>query len=124
VIFDHIVLIVTDTEKSKQFYAEALAPLGIALIKEEDGCVGFGTNGKPSLWICNDDEIQNPMHIAFVAPDHKSIDEFYVAALSTGGRDNGKPGLREHYQPNYYSAFVLDPDGHNIEAVYRKTRQQ
>lgn len=118
-IFDHIVLIVTDTQKSKQFYAKALAPLGIALIKEEDGCVGFGTNGKPSFWICKDGEVQKPMHIAFIAPDHKSINEFYAAAVLAGGRDNGKPGLREHYRPNYYGAFVLDPDGHNIEAVCR-----
>jgi catechol 2,3-dioxygenase-like lactoylglutathione lyase family enzyme len=121
VIFDHIVLTVTDTEKSKQFYAGTLAPLGIEFIKEEDGCVGFGTNGKASFWLCSDNEAQAPMHIAFVAPNRESINAFHEAALSMGGRDNGKPGLRQHYQPNYYGAYVLDPDGHNIEAVCRKT---
>lgn len=119
-IFDHLVLSVSDTEKSKHFYAKALAPLGIAFIKEEDGCIGFGTNGKSSFWICSDAEIQRPMHIAFIAPDRKAIDAFYTSAVLAGGRDNGKPGLREHYQPNYYAAFVLDPDGHNIEAVCRR----
>jgi len=119
VIFDHIVLTVTDTEKSKYFYATALAALGIVLIKEEDGCLGFGTNGKPSFWICKDGKFQKPIHIAFIAKNRKSIDEFHEAAILAGGRDNGKPGLREHYQPNYYGAFVLDPDGHNIEAVCR-----
>jgi len=119
VIFDHIVLNVTNTKISKRFYLKALAPLGITLIREEDSCVGFGVNGKPSFWICNDGEIQRPMHIAFVAPNRKSIDEFHAAAVLVGGKDNGKPGLREQYHPNYYGAFVLDPDGHNIEAVYR-----
>ena len=119
-IFDHIVLSVTNLTKSKQFYTNALAPLGITLIKDIDGCVGFGVNDKASFWIFSAAEAQAPMHIAFVAPDRKSIDAFHEAAIAVGGRDNGKPGLREHYQPNYYGAFVFDPDGHNIEAVCRK----
>jgi len=118
-IFDHIVLNVTDTQVSKQFYSKALAPLGILLIKEEEGCVGFGAHGKPSFWICHGEATQKPMHIAFIAPNGASIDAFYEEALLVGGQDNGKPGLRKHYQPNYYSAFVLDPDGHNVEAVCR-----
>lgn len=120
-IFDHIVLTVADTKKSKRFYTSALAPLGIAFIKEEDGCVGFGINGKASFWICSDGAAQLPMHIAFVAPDREAVDAFYHAALESGGRDNGKPGLRVHYQPNYYGVFVLDVDGHNVEAVCRKS---
>lgn len=119
-IFDHILLTVTNVAKSKQFYASALAPLGITFIKEEDGYVGFGVNGKASFWICSGGDAQAPMHIAFIAPDRKSIDAFHDASIAVGGRDNGKPGLREYYQPNYYGAFVLDPDGHNIEAVCRK----
>jgi len=119
VIFDHIVITANNTEKSKKFYSAVLAPLGIDFIKEEDGCVGFGTNNKSSFWLCNDGIIQKPMHIAFIAPDHKSINAFYAAAILTGGKDNGRPGFRQHYQPNYYSAFVFDPDGHNIEAVCR-----
>lgn len=118
-IFDHIVLNVTDTERSKEFYEKGLAPLGISLIKEEDGCVGFGTNGKSSFWLCKDGEVQKPMHLAFIAPNRHSVDEFHKAAVLAGGKDYGTPGLREHYKPHYYSAYILDPDGHNIEAVCR-----
>lgn len=119
-IFDHIVLSVSDQIKSSLFYTAALSPLGITLIREDGRCSGYGTNGKPSFWICHDSVIQNPMHIAFVASDRASVDAFYEVALSSGGRDNGQPGIRAHYHANYYSAFVFDPDGHNIEAVCRK----
>jgi len=119
-IFDHIVLIVSNGEQSKDFYSHALRPLGITLIREEDQCIGFGSNGKPSLWVCEEDNPQKPMHIAFIAEDRKSVDAFYDAAIAVGGKDNGKPGIREHYHPHYYGAFVIDPDGHNIEAVCRK----
>lgn len=118
-IFDHIVLSVRDIAKSKEFYSTALLPIGIMLIREVDGCVGYGNNNKPSLWICSDPIIQHPMHIAFVAPDRKAIDLFHVAALSAGGKDNGKPGIREQYHADYYAAYIIDPDGHNIEAVCR-----
>ncbi len=118
-IFDHIVLSVKNHKKSKEFYLNVLEALGIKFIREEDACIGFGTNGKPSLWLCNDDIVQTPMHIAFVAQDRKSVDAFHAAALAAGGKDNGGPGLRKNYQPNYYAAFVIDPDGHNIEAVCR-----
>jgi len=122
--FDHIVLTVTNTAISKEFYSKALAPLGIALVKEEESCAGFGTNGKPSFCICDDGEIQKPMYIAFAAPNRESIDDFYAAAILAGGKDNGKSGLREHYHPNYYAAYILDPDGHNIEAVCRRAMEK
>lgn len=119
-IFDHLVLSVSDVNKSREFYSAALLPLGIQLIKEDDGCVGFGINNKASLWICSDDIIQKPMHIAFVARNGKSVDMFHEAALSAGGKNNGDPVIREQYHPNYYGAFIIDPDGHNIEAVCRR----
>lgn len=90
------------------------------LVKEEDGGAGFGANGKPSFWIFDDSEPQKPMHIAFIAPNRKAVDGFHQEALKAGGKDNGAPGLRVHYQPHYYGAFIFDPDGHNIEAVCRK----
>ena len=120
-IFDHIVLAISDPDKSKNFYSNALAPLGINLIREIDTCIGFGTQNKPSFWICRDPIIQTPMHIAFVAENRKAVDEFHKAAINAGGKDNGKPGIRANYHADYYAAFVFDPDGHNIEAVCRKS---
>lgn len=122
-IFDHIVLIVKDIKKSKYFYVNALLSLGIEFIREEDVCVGFGTDGKPSLWLCQEPDIQRPMHIAFIANDRRSVDEFHAAAMAAGGKDNGVPSLREEYQLGYYAAFVIDPDGHNIEAVCRHSEE-
>lgn len=118
-IFDHIVLIISDADKSKNFYLNALSPLGIKLIREDDGCIGFGTQNKPSFWICKEDNVQKPMHIAFIAENRKAVNEFHKAALKAGGKDNGAPGIRANYHPHYYGAFVIDPDGHNIEAVCR-----
>lgn len=119
-IFDHIVLIISDTDKSKKFYLNALSPLDIKLIREDDGCIGFGTQNKPSLWICQETNVQKPMHIAFIAENRKAVDEFHKAAINAGAKDNGAPGIRANYHPHYYGAFVIDPDGHNIEAVCRK----
>lgn len=119
-IFDHIVLSVSNLEKSTLFYSKALAPLGTVFIREDEGCSGFGSNGKPSFWICDDSTTQKPMHIAFIAVDRKSVDAFHEAAVTAGGVDNGAPGIREQYHPSYYGAYVIDPDGHNIEAVCRK----
>ncbi|WP_199698887.1 VOC family protein [Oleomonas cavernae] len=79
--------------------------------------VGLGTQGKPFFWISSGGRPAGHMHIAFAAPDRASVDAFYEAALAAGGKDNGAPGLRPHYHANYYGAFVLDPDGHNVEAV-------
>lgn len=119
-IFDHIVLAVTNQKKSKDFYLRALRPLGIAFVRDDAECSGFGTNNKPSFWICEESPIQKPMHIAFIAENRKAVDEFHEAAIVAGGKNNGAPGVRKHYDPNYYCAFVIDPDGHNIEAVCRK----
>jgi len=114
-------LAISDVEKSKAFYEKCLAPLGIEKIMEMQGWVGFGANGKPEFWFGEDPEssAQRPMHIAFSAENRDQVDQFYKAAIQTGGKDNGEPGIRE-YHPDYYGAFVLDPDGHNIEAVTHK----
>jgi len=122
-MIDHTGVNVSNFEQSKQFYLAALSRLGYELIQEFDATItgsnlaGFGVGGKPDFWI-GEGEIQTPrIHVAFVAESRALVDAFYEAALKVGGRDNGMPGLRSHYHPNYYGAFVLDPDGHNIEAV-------
>jgi catechol 2,3-dioxygenase-like lactoylglutathione lyase family enzyme len=124
-MIDHIGFAVSDYERAKAFYAKALAPLGYTLVMEVDAAVnpsghpaaGFGKNGKPDFWIGGEGKIEKPLHVAIVAESRAAVDAFYKAALAAGARDNGAPGLRAHYHPNYYGAFVLDPDGHNIEAV-------
>jgi catechol 2,3-dioxygenase-like lactoylglutathione lyase family enzyme len=127
-MIDHVGFGCTDYARSKAFYERALAPLGIVVameVKKEEsggyeGC-GFGENGKPEFWIGAkpgaDAQPTASVHVAFRASDRKAVDAFYAAAIAAGGKDNGAPGLRPHYHPNYYGAFVLDPDGHNIEAV-------
>lgn len=119
-IIDHIGLVVSDHEASKQFYSQCLAPLGITLVMEVEGWAGFGRNNKTEFWFGPGGVAQRPMHIAFSADNRKQVDAFYQAALAAGGKDNGAPGIREIYHPNYYGAFVFDPDGHNIEAVCHK----
>jgi len=116
-IIDHIGLVVSDFEKSKAFYQDCLAPLDITLVMEVAGWAGFGSKGKPDFWFGSQGEAHKSMHIAFVAANRAAVDRFYQAALAAGGQDNGPPGIREIYHPNYYGAFVFDPDGHNIEAV-------
>ncbi len=124
-MIDHIGFSVSDYDLAKAFYLKALAPLGYSLIMEapaevtESGkaAAGFGANGKPDFWIAGEGKLEKPVHVAIVAKDRAAVDAFYQAALAAGGRDNGPPGIRAHYHPNYYGAFVLDPDGHNIEAV-------
>jgi catechol 2,3-dioxygenase-like lactoylglutathione lyase family enzyme len=122
-MIDHVGFPVSDYARSKAFYSQALAPLGYTLIMEvgetESGspAVGFGREGKPDFWIGGEGGLTGVLHIAIVADDRRTVDAFYRAALAAGGRDNGAPGLRPHYHPSYYGAFVLDPDGHNIEAV-------
>jgi catechol 2,3-dioxygenase-like lactoylglutathione lyase family enzyme len=116
-IIDHIGFTVANHEKSKAFYTQALAPLGITLVMEVPGWAGFGRNGKPELWFGEGGAKQRPMHIAFTAENRAQVRAFYDAALAAGGRDNGAPGIREIYHPDYYGAFVFDPDGYNIEAV-------
>jgi catechol 2,3-dioxygenase-like lactoylglutathione lyase family enzyme len=122
-MLDHAGFPVSDYARSKAFYLQALAPLGYALVMEvqqhenDAPAAGFGANGKPDLWIGGEGGLQRPIHIAIAAQDRAAVDAFYRAAIAAGGKDNGAPGLRPHYHPNYYAAFVLDPNGHNIEAV-------
>jgi catechol 2,3-dioxygenase-like lactoylglutathione lyase family enzyme len=122
-MLDHIGFPVSDFVRSKEFYARALAPLGYRLLTEvslseggEDGYAGFGAE-RPHFWVGTGRSLQSRLHVAFMAKDRAEVRAFYEAALAAGGRDNGAPGLRPHYHENYYGAFVLDPDGHNIEAV-------
>jgi catechol 2,3-dioxygenase-like lactoylglutathione lyase family enzyme len=127
-MIDHIGFPVSDYAKARAFYVKALAPLGYTLVMEVPGDVtgsgapaaGFGRNGKADFWIGGEGGLQKPVHIAILADDRATVDAFYTAALAAGGKDNGAPGIRAHYHPDYYGAFVLDPDGHNIEAVCRK----
>ena len=119
-ILDHIGLNVTDVERSKAFYSKALAPLGISVLMEGHGWVGLGKDRKPAFWIGGQGNAPGQAHVAFVAADRAQVRAFHAAAMAAGGRDNGPPGVREVYHPTYYGAFVLDPDGHNIEAVCHK----
>ena len=116
-MIDHIGVAVSDYEVSKAFYSKALAPLGIGLIVEVQGWSGFGANDKAEFWFGPDEQAQTPMHLAFRASSTEAVDQFYQAAIEAGAQDNGKPGMREMYHPNYYGAFVIDPDGHNLEVV-------
>ncbi len=119
-MFDHLGIGASDVQASKDFFLKALAPLGVAVCMEGDFGVGMGCEGKPSLWLSGRYATPAPMHIAFAARDRKAVDEFYAAAIAAGGKDNGPPGLRPHYHPDYYAAFVIGPDGHNVEAVCHK----
>jgi catechol 2,3-dioxygenase-like lactoylglutathione lyase family enzyme len=123
-VIDHMGFSVSDYARAKVFYAKALAPLGYSLImevtQEQSGdfpAAGFGVDGKPDFWIGGEGGMNRPLHVAILAKDRATVDAFYQAAIAAGGRDNGPPGIRAHYHPDYYGAFVLDPDGHNIEAV-------
>jgi catechol 2,3-dioxygenase-like lactoylglutathione lyase family enzyme len=123
IMIDHVGFSVSDYARAKAFYEKALAPLGYALVMEvgppqsEQPAAGFGSGGKPDFWIGGDGKLGKPVHIAIVAKDRQTVDAFHRAALAAGGKDNGAPGVRPHYHANYYGAFALDPDGHNIEAV-------
>jgi catechol 2,3-dioxygenase-like lactoylglutathione lyase family enzyme len=119
-MIDHLGLTVADYERSKAFYAQALAPLGYAVIMEvtEVGpWLGLGVGGKPDFWLGHGAATAPRLHVAFRAQDRATVRAFYEVAIKAGAKDNGPPGLRPEYHPNYYGAFVLDPDGHNIEAV-------
>ena len=123
-MIDHIGFPVSDYERAKAFYLKALAPLGYGLIMEvtpeqsgHAAAAGFGASGKPDFWIGGEGGLDKPLHVAVLAKDRATVDAFYAAAMAAGAKDNGPPGLRPIYHPNYYGAFVRDPDGHNIEAV-------
>lgn len=128
-ILDHITLTVSDYARSKAFYQRALEPLGIKLLMEYGEAAGYGLDQKPDFWIAKGPaafqtpeqlKILTPSHVAFVAGNRDQVDAFHAAALAAGGKDNGQPGPRPIYHPGYYGAFVIDPDGHNIEAVRHK----
>jgi catechol 2,3-dioxygenase-like lactoylglutathione lyase family enzyme len=117
-VIDHLGVAVSNLAASRAFYERALAPLGIGVVMEVPGGVGFGRDGGPSFWIGEGEgEASGPIHIAFAAADRATVDAFHRAALAAGGPDNGGPGIREIYHPAYYGAFALDPDGNNAEAV-------
>lgn len=120
-MIDHFGFSVSDYPRAKAFYTRALAPLLVMEVTQEqtgrDPAAGFGANGKPDFWIGGEGGLNKPVHVAILAKDRSAVNAFYEAAIAAGGRDNGAPGLRAHYHPDYYGAFVLDPDGHNIEAV-------
>ena len=125
-MLDHVSIRVSDYTRSKGFYLAAFKPLGYDLVMEvspeETGGhseAGFGSKGRPHFWIGGGKPHKGRAHFAFMAKNRAAVDAFYAAALEAGGKDNGKPGLRPHYHADYYGAFVLDPDGHNIEAVCR-----
>jgi catechol 2,3-dioxygenase-like lactoylglutathione lyase family enzyme len=116
-VLDHLGITVRDLGVSKAFYLAALAPLGYELLMEPiEGVSGFGMGGKPDFWL-REGESAGQVHVAFSRDDRSAVDAFHEAALAAGGRDNGGPGVREIYHPQYYGAFVLDPDGNNVEAV-------
>jgi catechol 2,3-dioxygenase-like lactoylglutathione lyase family enzyme len=126
-ILDHIGIGVTDFDKSKAFYEKALAPLGIKFVMQYGKACGFGKDGKPDFWIGaektsyqTEEQLRTitPVHMCFRAQSRAEVDAFHAAALAAGGKDFGAPGIRAMYHPNYYGAFVLDPDGHNVEAVF------
>ena len=123
-MLDHIGLAVADFDRARAFYQAALKPLGLGVVMEVtaeetggDAHAGFGDEGKPFFWIGTGAKPKGGAHVAFAARTRAEVDAFYAAAIAAGGRDNGAPGLRPHYHPNYYGAFVFDPDGNNIEAV-------
>jgi catechol 2,3-dioxygenase-like lactoylglutathione lyase family enzyme len=115
-VIDHVSVTVSDLKASKAFYAAALQPLGYKVLMEYPGSAGLGADGKPDLWLV-EGKPGTPVHVAVAAKDPGSIAALHQAALKAGGKDNGKPGPRPEYHPGYHGAFVLDPDGHNVEAV-------
>ena len=123
-VLDHVALNVSDYERSRAFYVRALEPLGIGVVMEFPDVkgIGLGEAGKPYLWISERGVPCTSAHVALAAADTAAVDAFYEAALAAGGVDNGPPGLRPHYHEGYYAAFVLDPDGNNVEAVCHHAR--
>lgn len=123
-MFDHVSIGVSEMPRSGKFYDAALKPLGYTRLSDSESSVGYGAK-QPMLWIGVakkpvKPDMESGLHFCFVAPDREAVDAFYAAALKNGGKDNGKPGLREEYTPPYYAAFVIDPDGYRIEAYCGK----
>jgi catechol 2,3-dioxygenase-like lactoylglutathione lyase family enzyme len=115
-MLDHIGIRAQDFPRLVEFYKAALAPIGYAVQMEFPGVAGMGLPGKPDFWLSGGDRSTNPTHVAFTCT-RSEVDAFHAAALAAGGTDNGPPGLRQDYHPNYYAAFILDPEGNNVEAV-------
>jgi catechol 2,3-dioxygenase-like lactoylglutathione lyase family enzyme len=123
-MLDHIGLRVADVAAAQAFYDKALAPLGIGVVMAVSAAetggqayVGYGSEGRPYFWIGGGETSTSGLHVAFTADSRATVDAFYAAAMAAGGKDNGPPGVRAYYHPTYYGAFVLDADGHNVEAV-------
>ena len=116
-IIDHFGFHVSDFPSSKAFYRQALKPLAIGIVKEGEGWAFLGKDGRGQAWIDALGNSPGGIHFAFVAGTREQVREFYAAAMAAGGKDNGAPGIRPQYHPNYYAAYVIDPDGHNLEAV-------
>lgn len=117
-MYDHIGLKVKDLDASVRFYATALAPLGYVLCSQDNSGAGFGPPNEPALWLYLDRHSAAGVHLALRSPNRAAVDRFHSAGLEAGGRDHGSPGLRADYSATYYAAFLLDPDGNNVEAVY------
>lgn len=116
-ILDHVGFNVSDVARSKDFYTRALKPLAMGIVSEGEGWAMIGKEGKGQFWFGSFGSSPGPIHIAFVAGNREQVRAFYAAALAAGGKDNGAPGVRPNYHPDYYAAFVIGPDGHSIEAV-------
>ena len=116
-MYDHIGLHVKDLDRAQRFYRAALEPLGLVA---DDSGTGFGPKGAPALWLHINGQAAGGTHVALRAADRRAVDRFHAQGLKAGGRDNGAPGLRADYSPTYYAAFLIDPDGNNIEAVCLK----
>ena len=116
-LFDHVRLPVRDIARSRAFYERALQPFGVKVLQSSQG-PGFAIDDRGDFWIMEQELAAASVHIAFAAPDRGTVDAFHAAAVEAGGVDNGRPGLRPQYHSGYYAAFVLDPDGNNVEAVF------
>jgi catechol 2,3-dioxygenase-like lactoylglutathione lyase family enzyme len=121
-LIDHLALRVRDERRSRTFYEQALEPFGVKVVESSRG-PGFAIEGGGDFWIEEGEPPAAPVHVAFAAADRATVDKFHRAAVEAGGRDNGAPGLRPHYHAGYYAAFVIDPDGNNVEAVFHGDRQ-
>jgi catechol 2,3-dioxygenase-like lactoylglutathione lyase family enzyme len=119
-MIDHVALYVTDIDRSRRFYEQALEPLGYTVALDAEDFVGFAHEGSLQFALRSGKDVSTTAHVAFQADDRSAVDAFHAAATSAGGTDQGAAGVREHYHPSYYAAFVADPDGNNIEAVCHK----